>query len=101
MDNGEPVERDLAEAAHRAGLAMVTRGQYEWACGELGGSPWLVPVRRHITGATMVGIARLRYRPRTAATAAWFARAEDWRRMIDRYRVMEAEAADQRAVGAA
>ncbi len=77
VGNGEPIERELAKAAHEAGLGMVTSGQYDWASSELGKHPWLAPVRRHIANVAMVGVARLRYRPRTAATAAWFSRRDN------------------------
>ncbi|HJS84628.1 MAG TPA: hypothetical protein VJ779_04145 [Acetobacteraceae bacterium] len=81
VGNGEPAERRIARAAHQAGLAMLTAGQQQWA--EDRGLR-LVPVRAHITGAQMVGIARLRYRPRTSATAAWFARMPEWDEMAAR-----------------
>ncbi|MEI8276758.1 MAG: hypothetical protein WCG00_12250, partial [Hyphomicrobiales bacterium] len=41
-----------------------------------------VPVLNHIVGATMVEIFRMRYRPQTRVTAAWYAklqiRTADW-----------------------
>jgi hypothetical protein len=40
----------------------------------------------------MVGIARLRYRPRTGATAAWFARMAEWDELAARYDEMATEA---------
>jgi hypothetical protein len=38
---------------------------------------WLVPVQAHRAKASVVGIARLRYRPHTAMTAAWRAKLEE------------------------
>ncbi len=37
----------------------------------------LTPVYAHIEKAAVIGIARLRYRPHTAATAAWIARQQE------------------------
>ena len=82
VGNGEAPERQVAEAAHAAGEAMVTERQRAWA--EAHGLH-LAPVRAHITEVQMVGIARLRYRPRTSATAAWFARMGEWNELAARY----------------
>jgi hypothetical protein len=71
MRGGEPAEYELARAAHCAALAMVTDGQQDWA--EQHGCEWLIPVRRHIANATLIEVCRLKYRPHTAATAAWYA----------------------------
>jgi hypothetical protein len=49
----------------------VTEGQYEWAIEK--GIHLLAPVPRHIANVQMIGIARLRYRPRTKLTSAWWA----------------------------
>ena len=71
---GEPAERALAKAAFSAAGTMVTAGQLDGAEAWAEGSgPNLVPVRRHITNAAMVEIFRLKYRPHTTATAAWYA----------------------------
>jgi hypothetical protein len=71
MRGSEPAERELALAAHYAALPMVTDGQREWA--EQHGYKWLIPVSRHIANATLIEVYRLKYRPHTAATAAWYA----------------------------
>jgi hypothetical protein len=68
---GDTAERQLALTAALAAASMVTNGQGNWA--EQNGYHWLAPVRRHIVKATMVEVFRLRYRPHTAATAAWYA----------------------------
>jgi len=44
----------------------------------------------------LVGIARLRYRPHTKATAAWFAKKQEWDGWRERYREL-AEQANARA----
>jgi hypothetical protein len=64
----------LGAAAHAAGRAMVTDGQFRWACDELGREAWLAPVLRHIDRVQLIGVARLRYRPHTRLTSAWIAR---------------------------
>lgn len=74
IETGEPEERALAEAAHAAGLALVTAGQVEWAERHFGKMPWLCPVPAHMVDAQMIGIARPRHRPQTRRTAAWAAR---------------------------
>jgi hypothetical protein len=75
MRGGEPAERELARAAHEAAVAMVTEAQLTRA--EREGYPHLVPVQKHIAEATMVEVFRLRYRPHTTATAAWYAQMKE------------------------
>ena len=70
MRGGEPAERELALAAKSAAQAMITEGQLNWAEQE---GYHLVPVRRHIVNATVAEVYRLKYRPHTKATAAWYA----------------------------
>jgi hypothetical protein len=86
---GEPSERRVATAAHAAGQAMLTERQRELATSN---RLHLVPVPAHIEQVAMVGIARLRYRPRTRATSAWFARMAEWDEMAERFDEMAAEA---------
>lgn len=69
---GEAAERVLADAARKAAQTMVTQGQHNWADDE-GYARYMVPVQKHVTGATMVEIFRLKYRPHTTATATWYA----------------------------
>jgi hypothetical protein len=68
---GDAVEDRLARAAHEAGRALVTEGQYGWAVEN--NIHQLVPVPRHIAEVQLIGIARLRYRPQTRVTASWWA----------------------------
>jgi hypothetical protein len=70
LRDGEPAECELALAAMDAAQAMVTDEQLNWSLGQ-GYS--LVPVQRHIANAAVTEIFRLRYRPHTTATAAWYA----------------------------
>jgi hypothetical protein len=70
MRGGEPAERELARAATQAAAAMLTDGQLNWSVEQ---GYYLVPVRRHIANVTVVEVFRLKYRPHTKATAAWYA----------------------------
>jgi hypothetical protein len=66
---------------------MVTDGQRGWA-GQ-NGYKWLIPVRRHIANATFIEVYRLKYRPQTAATAAWYALMQQTTaQYLDHYRAM-------------
>jgi hypothetical protein len=75
LNGGEPAERQLASTAHAAAVAMVTEAQLRRA--ELEEHYDLVPVQRHIAKATLIEVCRLKYRPHTAATAAWYARMKE------------------------
>ncbi|HYZ61447.1 MAG TPA: hypothetical protein VE650_03260 [Acetobacteraceae bacterium] len=79
---GLEVEREVARAAERAALTMITQGQHDWAAKQ--GVATLAPVLRHIEGVQMFGIARLRYRPRTSRTLAFAAREAEWRELAVR-----------------
>lgn len=68
---GEPEERRVQEAAHAAGLRCLTDERYLRAGDDFGHSPWLCPVRSHITSVELVGIIRPKHRPHTKLTAAW------------------------------
>ena len=76
---------ELAVAANKAGLAMLTPGQVQGArdnCVAL-----VVPVPRHFASVQLIDIARLRYRPKTKATAAWWqnsrSQIEAWQRKYE------------------
>jgi hypothetical protein len=71
MGHSDSIEDRLGRAAYEAGRALITEGQYDWAVEK--GINWLAPVPRHIASVQMIGIARLRYRPHTRMTAAWWA----------------------------
>lgn len=85
VDNGEPFERELAAVAQRAAVALLTDVEVEQARSRLGRSVLLAPVPAHLGNVALVGIARLRYRPRTAATAAWL---DQWHERCAKHRVM-------------
>ena len=64
--DGLDIEKELYSAA--TGAAQRILGGYAT---DLKGTA--VPVQKHIAEATMIGVARLRYRPQTALTSAWWA----------------------------
>lgn len=65
--NGLEAEKELYEAATEAAARMLGES---WAQSIEGIA---VPVQKHIAEATMISVARLRYRPHTALTSAWWA----------------------------
>ena len=71
IGQSESIEDRLGRSAREAGRALLTEGQYDWAINN--GIHQLVPVPRHISNVEMVGIGRLRYRPHTKMTSAWWA----------------------------
>lgn len=66
---GDTLEGRVYQAADAAGAGLVTEGQREWAREN---GLHLVPVPRHMANVQLIGIARLRYRPKTKTTAAWW-----------------------------
>jgi hypothetical protein len=78
-DVGETWEHGVADAAHAAAWACLELEYQEWATRE---DFFLLPVPSHISNVAVIGIGRLKYRPRTRMTAAWFAmskgRSEAW-----------------------
>ncbi len=67
----EGPESSLLDAAHKAGvLSLLTEGQRDWVAEN---NYVVAPVLRHIANVQLIGIARLRYRPKTSLTAAWWA----------------------------
>ena len=81
----------LAAAAHQAAATMLTDRQYAWATNH---GLRLVPVPNHIANVQLIGIARLRYRPRTRLTAAWWAefQTQGERHLIQYGKLAEARA---------
>jgi hypothetical protein len=85
------VEDRLGDAAAAAGRFMVTEQQIMNACDRLGGCDdvRIAPVPRHIENVQMIGIARLRYRPKTRLTAAWWAElSEKGEKFIQEYKAI-------------
>jgi len=86
---GEPGERHIAEAAKLAAQAMCPR----WK--NLDDFCIAVPILRHYVNVELVGIARLRYRPRTSATNAWLATLKECDEWAGAYRRMEQEVSEK------
>ena len=80
---GEPAEQRCAINAHSAGFVMLTGAVQKRVAADP--TVNLAPVWSHIADVAMVGIARLRYRPRTSATARWLARLAEWEAVEKRY----------------
>lgn len=74
MSCGEPWEYDLSTAAHEAGFYCLSPGQQQWTNEQ---RRLLVPMPSHIDQLAVIGIARLKYRPQTKMTAAWFAKSKE------------------------
>jgi hypothetical protein len=80
----EDLEDRLGAAAEEAASLMLTEGQHARA---MENDLRLAPVPRHVAEVQLVGIARLRYRPRTRMTAAWWAELQaKGERHLARYR---------------
>lgn len=91
---GLEIEREVRRAAEAAALRMVTPGQLGWAHDQ--NVVALAPVLRHIEGVRMLGVARLRYRPKTARTLAFAAREVEWREVVARMEEIGCGAATDR-----
>ncbi|MGH7117086.1 MAG: hypothetical protein ACREE9_21645 [Stellaceae bacterium] len=68
----DSAEDRLGRAANKAAMALLTAAQRDWAkANKKIEQP--APVPRHMVNVQLVGIGRLRYRPHTRLTAAWWA----------------------------
>jgi hypothetical protein len=98
MGGSAGLEDRLGAVAHLAAQTMLTDRQQEWADEQ---GLRLAPVPKHITNVQLSGIARLRYRPATRKTTAWWAdqqvRGEGF---LSRYEAL-IEAASERALRSA
>ena len=93
----DPVLHDLAATAGSAAMAMLTEPQQARA---LLHEMTVVPVERHIADVQLVDVYRLRYRPHTGLTAAWWAdtrqRSQDALAHYTRLRERALDVADPR-----
>jgi hypothetical protein len=62
-------------AAANLAFLMLGEGQVQRAVDQ--GLEAFCPVKRHVADVQAIGIYRLRHRPHTEATKAWFANLED------------------------
>jgi hypothetical protein len=93
LGKSDGLEDCLGLAAHEAGASMLTPAQLALANDSHFA---MVPVPRHIANVQLVGIARLRYRPRTKAAAAWWADMhQTCRRHLAQYRELADEGQDR------
>jgi hypothetical protein len=75
-DRGEDFERALTDVARRTAESLLTEEQVRWATSK---GMILLPTWEHQhPNVALVGIARMRYRPHTKMTAAWFAKSAEW-----------------------
>ena len=76
----DALEDRMGAAGREAANRLLTEGQRDWLASV--GAPIVVPVLDHIASVAVLGVARLRYRPRTKLTAAWWAelqtKGEKW-----------------------
>lgn len=86
--NGEPGEQEIRDAAQEAALALLSEGQGQRVELEYDA---LLPFPAHCASVQLVGIARLRYRPQTKATAAWYAKQKQWASFGLHYRSVAAK----------
>ena len=86
--DGLECERAVTRDAYDAALQFLNKGQRMRAEGSL-----LMPVESHRADVQLIGVARLRYLPKTAMTSRWFSetagRCELW---SARYRALENDA---------
>ena len=80
-DDGTPEERDLGRIARDRAEQLLG----EPMCNRVDAYDVVVPVPNNFPEVEMVGIFRLRYRPHTRRTAAWFAKTQNsnWRKRLD------------------
>lgn len=86
--NGEPWEREVAAAAKAAAERLATPERV--ASANKAGCRIYAPVEARRGNAGVVGVLRLRYKPKTSATAIWVKQAEVWRAMAARYDSLDA-----------
>lgn len=88
--SGEEGERAITAAAAEAGRALVTEGQWGWALDQ--GVRLFVPVDAALEDVAVVGVFRLRYRPRTLATSIWYAGSAEWAELVGSYEAITGKA---------
>ena len=87
----EPIETEIGEAAELAARAMCPEWMIEHAENE--GFEHFCPASQTMPNIEMVGVARLRYRPHTSRTAAWYAQLQQFgSTWIEKYQNLAATA---------
>ena len=82
-------EQEVGNAAHAAGLAMLTEWQEKVSDGA---HEHLVPLLPHQERAIMVGLLRLRYQAATAANIEWLAFRSRWAEQARQFRELAEKA---------
>lgn len=82
-DGALPNEETLRMAAVRAAVNMLPPQRIHMM--EDGEWSIAVPVDAMLSAVQVIGIGRLRYRPKTSATAAWLSRSDEWDGWAERY----------------
>ena len=72
MRQGSTLEDEIGLAAYRAGARLLM----EFNSAHADAGYWYVPLPKHLEPVAMISVARLRYRPQTKLTAAWFAESQ-------------------------
>jgi hypothetical protein len=81
--NGDEAENKVSEAAARAAWAMLSSVGHVIAQERQATGASIVACPAHVENVALVGIARLRYKPKTRATAAWHARASEYHALAE------------------
>ncbi len=79
-DLAQPEERSVGRAAKEAGLAMLTAAQRRRAAKMI-----VLPLKRHLVDAQLVGVVRLRFKPHANATAAWLSNMQQCNYWLHHY----------------
>jgi hypothetical protein len=93
--NGEEGERAVLKGAMAAATALMMAEQVQSA--ERQAIDIMIPVLNHLANVHVVGIVRLKHRPRTRATAAWYAKASTWADFARRYEALATAAEARRS----
>jgi hypothetical protein len=88
--NGEAAEQEIGEAAHAAAESMLAEWRRESIERGSMDHGHLLPAKRHMPDVQMVGILRLRYRARTAATTVWLDN-KNWAEWAAKYAILAGE----------
>lgn len=87
-ENSNPLEYDLFLNAHHAAFHLLNKGNYKFDQKDTISSeepPYLTPVLSHQKNVQLIGIYRLKYKPKTSATAEWVKKNEVWKNYIEFY----------------
>lgn len=75
-----PLTDGISDACRAAALALAPEYRHD----SVDGFAYAVPVLKHMKNATVVGIARMTYRPKTKMTSAWFGNEQEVIKVINK-----------------